>query len=210
MATTPRLDLPVPSGVTVTPGTTLTALSVRAIQPEWKDPYMQHWNLDLQHQFGKEGKTVVTAGYFGSKGTHLIGTYELNEVPPGKALASLCAVGASTTPTAPCQAPGFAFTSTASSAILDQIRPYRGYRSIAIITPQFNSNYNSMQMTVSRRLTSGLSITGNYTWSRTLDSSSPTSSPPTWPRHRAPSTRTGPPPKTTDGSETASCQSGST
>ena len=43
--------------------------------------------------------------------------------------------GASTTPTIPCQNPGAAFTSTANSAILDQIRPFRGYRSIAIITP---------------------------------------------------------------------------
>src|SRR3989440_199401 len=37
-ATTPRLDQPVPSGVTVTAGASLTALSVRALQPNWKDP----------------------------------------------------------------------------------------------------------------------------------------------------------------------------
>lgn len=168
VATTPRLDQPVPSGIVVSPGAALTTLSVRAVQPEWKDPYMQHWSLDLQHQFGKEGKTVVSAGYFGSKGTHLIGTYELNEVPPGKALASLCATGASTTPTIPCQNPGAAFTSTANSAILDQIRPYRGYRSIAIITPQFNSNYHSMQVTAQRRFTGSSQIGLAYTWSRNM------------------------------------------
>jgi hypothetical protein len=167
-ATTPRLDQPVPTGIVVTPGAALTALSVRAIQPEWKDPYMQHWNLDLQHQFGKEGKTVVSAGYFGSKGTHLIGTYELNEVPAGKALVTLCASGASTTPTIPCQNPGAAFTSTANTAILDQIRPYRGYRSIAIITPQFNSNYHSMQISAQRRFTGSSQIGLAYTWARNM------------------------------------------
>jgi hypothetical protein len=167
-ATTPRLDLPVPSGIVVTPGAALTALSVRAIQPEWKDPYMQHWNLDLQHQFGKDGKTVVTAGYFGSKGTHLIGTYELNEVAPGKALSSLCASGASTTPTIPCQNAGAAFTATANSAILDQIRPYRGYRSIAIITPQFNSNYHSLQVSAQRRFTGASQISLAYTLAKNL------------------------------------------
>jgi len=167
-ATTPRLDLPVPSGITVTPATALTALSVRAVQPEWKDPYMQHWSLDLQHEFGKDGKTVMTAGYFGSKGTHLIGTYELNEVPAGKALASLCAVGTSTTPTVPCQNPGAAFTSTANTAILDQIRPYRGYRSIAIITPQFNSNYHSLQISAQRRFTGASQLGLAYTWSKNL------------------------------------------
>jgi hypothetical protein len=129
---------------------------------------MQHWNLDLQHQFGKDGKTVVTAGYFGSKGTHLIGTYELNEVPAGKALATLCAAGASTTPTIPCQNPGAAFTSTANTAILDQIRPYRGYRSIAIITPQFNSNYHSLQVSAQRRFTGSSQVSLAYTWSRNM------------------------------------------
>ncbi len=167
-ATTPRLDQPVPSGITVTPAAALTALSVRAVQPDWKDPYMQHWSLDLQHQFGKSGKTMMTAGYFGSKGTHLIGTYELNEVPAGKALATLCAVGASTTPTVPCQNPGAAFTSTANTAILDQIRPYRGYRSIAIITPQFNSNYHSLQVSGQRRFTGRSQIGLAYTWSKNL------------------------------------------
>jgi hypothetical protein len=167
-ATTPRLDLPVPTGIVVSPAAALTALSVRAVQPEWKDPYMQHWNLDLQHQFGKDGKTVVTAGYFGSKGTHLIGTYELNEVPAGKALATLCAAGASTTPTIPCQNPGAAFTSTANTAILDQIRPYRGYRSIAIITPQFNSNYHSLQVSAQRRFTGSSQVSLAYTWSRNM------------------------------------------
>jgi hypothetical protein len=167
-ATTPRLDRPVPSGIAVTPAAALTALSIRAVQPDWKDPYMQHWSLDLQHQFGKDGKTMMSAGYFGSKGTHLIGTYELNEVPAGKALTTLCATGASTTPTVPCQNPGAAFTSTANTAILDQIRPYRGYRSIAIITPQFNSNYNSLQISAQRRFTGASQIGLAYTWSKNL------------------------------------------
>jgi hypothetical protein len=164
----PTLSQPVPTGTTVTAAAALTVLTVRAVQPEWKDPYMQHWNLDLQHQFGRGGKTVVTAGYFGSKGTHLIGGYELNEIPPGKATTTLCAVGASTTPTVLCQAPGSGFASSAAEVLLDQIRPYRGYRSITIITPQFNSNYNSLQVSASRRFTGASQITLAYTWAKNL------------------------------------------
>ena len=163
-----QLDQPVPTGVVVTAAASLTALSVRAIDPHWKDPYMQQWSLDVQHQFGKEGKTLVDIGYFGSKGTHLIGAYELNEVPPGQALTRLCAVGASTTPTVACQAPGFAFTSTANSAILDQIRPYRGYRSINIVTPQFNSNYHSLQVSAVQRFTGASQVQLAYTWAKNL------------------------------------------
>lgn len=163
-----RLDQPVPTGVLVTPGAALTALSIRAIEPEWKDPYMQQWSFDVQHQFGKTGKTLLDIGYFGSKGTHLIGTFELNEVPAGKALTTLCATGTSTTPTVACQNPGAAFTSTANSAILDQIRPYRGYRSIAIITPQFNSNYHSLQLSAIQRFSGKSQVQLAYTWAKNL------------------------------------------
>ncbi|MEP6570625.1 MAG: carboxypeptidase regulatory-like domain-containing protein [Acidobacteriota bacterium] len=163
-----RLDQPVPTGVVVTAAASLTALSVRAIDPHWKDPYMQQWSLDVQHQFGTNGKTLLDVGYFGSKGTHLIGAYELNEVAPGKALNTLCAVGTSTTPTVACQAPGFAFTSTGNSAILDQIRPYRGYRSINLITPQFNSNYHSLQVSAVQRFTGASQVQLAYTWAKNL------------------------------------------
>ena len=173
IATTPRLDQPVPSGVTVTAGAVATALSVRAMEADWKDPYMQHWSLEGQHML--DDKTMLSVGYFGSKGTHLIGAYELNEVPPGLALTRQCASGTQTlqTPGAtlvPCQAPGsyFGGTGGANSAILDQIRPYRGYRSITMITPQFNSNYHSLQVMGQRRFTGASQVNVAYTWAKNL------------------------------------------
>src|SRR6185436_12623344 len=154
-AVTPRLDQPVPTGVPVVVGVSNTPLSIRALQPNWKDPYMQHWSLEWQQQYGTN--TMLSVGYFGSKGTHLIGAYELNELPPGFALNARCATGGNTlqTPgvtTVACQAPGTYFGGTGgqSSNILDQIRPFRGYRSINMITPQFNSNYNSLQALAQR------------------------------------------------------------
>lgn len=175
VATTPRLDQPVPTGVPVTPGSSVAALSVRALQPAWKDPYMQHWSFEVQQSFGDTGKTLLSVGYFGSKGTHLIGAFELDELPPGVALNSRCATGANTlqTPgvaTVPCQAPGtyFGGTGGVSSNILDQIRPYRGYRSINMITPQFNSNYNSLQVLAQRRFTGASQVNVAYTWSKNL------------------------------------------
>jgi hypothetical protein len=175
VATTPRLDQPIPSGVTVTAAASLTALSVRALQTNWKDPYMQHWSFEVQHQFGSTGKTLLSVGYYGSKGTHLIGAYELDEIAPGVALGSRCATGTNTLQTAgvvtvPCQTAGtyFGGTGGVASAILDQIRPYRGYRSINIITPQFNSNYNSLQVLAQRRFSGSSQINVAYTWAKNL------------------------------------------
>jgi hypothetical protein len=158
---------PVPAGQSCPPGSAAVAApSLRAVQPQWKDPYMQQWSFQIQHMFGS--KTMIDVGYFGSKGTHLIGAYELEEIPPGRAINTLCAVGASTTPTTACQVAGTAFTSSASEAILDQIRPLRGYRSITMITPQFNSNYHSMQALFSRRFTGASQVNVAYTWAKNL------------------------------------------
>jgi hypothetical protein len=175
VATTPRLDQPVPTGVPVTAGSSVAALSVRALQANWKDPYMQHWSFEVQHEFGKKGTTLLSVGYYGSKGTHLIGAYELDEIAPGVALRSQCASGANTLQTAgvvtvPCQVAGTYFGGTLgiASAILDQIRPYRGYRSINIVTPQFNSNYNSLQVLAQKRFSGSSQVNVAYTWAKNL------------------------------------------
>jgi hypothetical protein len=72
--------------------------------------------------------------------------------------------------TAPCQVAGTYFGGTLgiASAILDQIRPYRGYRSIAMITPQFNSNYNSLQVLAQKRFSGSSQLNVAYTWSKNL------------------------------------------
>jgi hypothetical protein len=166
-----RLDQPLPAGQTPAAAASTAALSVRALQTDWNDPYMQHWSFDIQQQFG--AKTIVTAGYFGSKGTHLIGAFELNELPPGTAFTSQCATGANTlqTPgvvTSVCLPVGNAFLSSAATNIIDQIRPYRGYRSINVVQPRYNSNYHSMQITAARRFSGASQINGAYTWSKNL------------------------------------------
>ncbi|QYO67482.1 TonB-dependent receptor [Leptolyngbya sp. 7M] len=159
-----RLDNPVPNGCAVI--ATNTVASVRAVQDDWMTPYMQHWSFDIQRQLMR--RTFLSVGYYGSKGTHLIGGYGANSLRPGQALNSLCAQGASTTPTVPCQNPGQAFLSTADSLILDQIRPYRGYRSVTIIEPRYNSNYHSMQVSAQHRLSGSSQINLAYTWGKNL------------------------------------------
>ncbi|HSL54849.1 MAG TPA: TonB-dependent receptor [Pyrinomonadaceae bacterium] len=165
-----RLDQPLPPGSPITLVAAATAPNLRGIQADWTDPYMQHWSLDVQRQL--DSNTVVTFGYFGSKGTHLIGAFELNELPPGFAIsrgATGCAVGASTTPTAPCQVAGQAFgVAGLSSNILDQIRPFRGYRSLTIIQPRFNSSYHSLQVFAQRRFAGKSQASLAYTWSKNL------------------------------------------
>lgn len=184
-----RLDAPVTA-------TGAAGVSLRAVQTDWNTPYMQHWSLDLQHQL--DSKTLFTVGYFGSKGTHLIGLTELNSIPPGVARNSQCAPGTTYYAQTPaptlvtCQPQGYVFRNAGSSTvivpenpnvqpvtgvqstdilILDQIRPYRGYRSIAIVQPRYNSNYHSLQVSAQRRFTGASQANLAYTWSKNLTDS---------------------------------------
>lgn len=188
-ASNTRLDNPAQNAVA---SVLLGSPSLRAVQSDWHTPYMQHWSFDWQQQV--TSRTVVTAGYYGSKGTNLQGLTELNSLPPGRALASQCAPGnnyfgqaAAFTPVA-CQQPGYAFRNSATTAaqgntnvvgttafvdnlILDQLRPYRGYRSIAMVQPRYDSNYHSMQLSAQQRFAGGSQVNAFYTWSKNLTTS---------------------------------------
>lgn len=162
------MDNPVPASAGVVATATAPVIS-RSIQTDFDTPYMQHWSLDVQRQIGKS--TVVTLGYYGSKGTHLIGFTEYNDLALGKALNSQCATGAQTlqTPgvtTVACMVAGTAFTAT--PAILDQIRPFRGYRSLNIMETRYNSNYHSMQLFAQHRFSTDSQLNIAYTWSKNL------------------------------------------
>ncbi|MER3427261.1 MAG: adenylyl cyclase [Pyrinomonas sp.] len=155
-----RLDNPTAG----TPFVSSAALTVRAVQPNWKTPYYQHWSLDVQHQLFS--RTLFTIGYYGSKGTHLPGIVDINLLPPGFALRQQCRDASGNT--VPCQSPGQIFTSSAQELILDQIRPYRGYRAINMIQTRFNSNYNSMQFFLQQRFRGNSQVNLAYTWSKNL------------------------------------------
>ncbi len=168
------------------PASALTVAGIqglRAIQSDWHTPYMQHWSLDVQQQLTRS--TILTVGYYGSKGTHLIGLTELNDLPAGKALNSTCAPGANyfgqtPAPTlVPCQPAGYAFRNTNAATgnpngastdtlILDQLRPYRGFRSIAIVQPRYDSNYHSLQVSAQHRFSGVSQISLAYTWAKNL------------------------------------------
>jgi hypothetical protein len=157
-----RIALDQPFGTNPVAG--LAAISVRGEDTDWKTPYMQHWSLDVQQQLSS--KTVIDIGYYGSKGTNLIGVVDINLIPPGDAAQRLCATGTSVVPTVACQTPNVPFT--AASLRLDQIRPYRGYRAISMIKPMFNSNYHSLQIAAQHRFSGASQVNLAYTWSKNL------------------------------------------
>ncbi len=167
--TTNLLNVNLSQNFATNPLATLGVIAVRGEDTDWKTPYMQHWSLDVQHQFFKN--TLVDVGYYGSKGTNLIGIVDINLLKPGYAISlgsTGCAVGASTTPTTFCQAPNTALT---NSTILQQIRPFRGYSAVNMILPAFDSNYHSLQVAVTQRLSGASQLNIAYTFAKNLTNS---------------------------------------
>lgn len=70
------LENPFPVDGAYTPPASLSVLS-----PDIVGTYLQHWSLEIERTFGTLG--TVGIAYAGSKGTHLIHSFDLNQPVPG-------------------------------------------------------------------------------------------------------------------------------
>ena len=130
--------------------------SAQAIQRDLRTPYMQHWNLNVQQQLGRN--RVLEVGYVGSKGTKLLSARDLNQPQP------------SALP------PGLPFVP----------RPVPQFDEINTIESRANSNYHSLQARLQQRLSAGLAMLASYTWSKSIDDASnffPSAGDPNYPQN---------------------------
>jgi hypothetical protein len=109
--------------------------------PTFKVPSYQAYNLSVQHELVQN--TVLEVGYVGTRGNHLLGDIDLNQPTVAARLAN---------------------PNTDANALVN----YPGFGSIRSRNPIFTSNYNSLQISLNRRFTNGLSVGAAYTWSRLL------------------------------------------
>lgn len=118
-------------------------------------PYSQQWSFDGQRRLG--AGIVLDVAYVGSKGTHLLGIVDINEAPPGLALANgLHAAGTATV-----------FTST-DQAHINAVRPYQGFGPIEALETGFDSDYNSLQLQTRKNFGAAGLLGASYTYSKTI------------------------------------------
>src|ERR1022692_3887894 len=110
--------------------------------PVFKVPSYQDFNISVQHELMQN--TVLEVGYVGTRGTHLLGDVDLNQ---------------------PTQAARLANPDSDANALV----PFPGFGSIRSRNPIFTSNYNSLQISLNRRFTNGLTLGAAYTWSKLLN-----------------------------------------
>jgi hypothetical protein len=104
-----------------------------------RTPTIYNWNLMLERQL--RGGWVVRAGYVASHTSHLMESIELNP----------------------------AIYTPGSTRTTDQRRALPQYGSISQVGQDVNSSFHSLQLTAQKRMTRGLSVLANYTWSKSLD-----------------------------------------
>jgi len=125
-------------------------------------PLVRQYNVNLQYQFARQW--VLEVGYVGSSGINLLDEYHNNNTP---GLAS---------PSNPING----VTTNTIENILYRV-PYLGYQSVGVRGTGFDgkSNYNSLQATVRKQLSHGLTMQAAYTWSKALTDLSNISANPT-------------------------------
>ena len=112
-------------------------------EPFGKYPALHQWNFNVQQAFGPS--TVLQLAYLGARGTHIpiAGTFNINQLP------DMAVVGAG--PATQAQ------------------RPYPLFQNVVATAPFIgDTNYNSAQVTVTKRFQSGGTLLGNYSWSKFL------------------------------------------
>ncbi len=136
---------------TTTGPTCTSGLSVPFLNQDIHTPLVRQYNLNVQYEFLP--RWVLELGYVGSSGINLL-DYNHNVNTAYIASASNPVNGITTT--------------TAANATFRV--PYVGYNPTGLQATAFDgiSNYNSLQVTVRKQLSHGVSFQGAYTWSKSM------------------------------------------
>jgi hypothetical protein len=127
----------------------------------FKLPAIYSWNLTLERQLGTDW--LLRIAYIGNKGTHLYGSGDQEE---GLYQANPAIY-------IPGNNPDGTPISTVANEQQRRINP--NYAFVNQIDSNVNSNYNGLQVTTQKRLSQGLTLLANYTWSKELDDFAPLS-----------------------------------
>ena len=141
---------PTTTFTTAKPDAAAAGLAPSSNDPFFNAAYVQSWNVNIQREL-KSG-FAVTAGYFGSKGSHLRLTRNLN--------------------------PFIAGTSTRIIPTLSSSSPLLPGTTLGNITFREgtgNSSYNALWLTANKRLSNGLQFDASYTFSKSIDYNSQSS-----------------------------------
>jgi hypothetical protein len=129
-------------------------VTLTGIRSKMPTPRITSFNVGIQREILRG--TILHVNYVGTLGDNLTRVVNINQLHAGARQAN-------------------------PTANFNSLRPYLGYAAINITENADTSNYHSLQVSLTRRLQSGLEFGANYTFSRAIDSSGGVGSSPTSP-----------------------------
>jgi hypothetical protein len=148
----------VPSGAKLVPG---------GVQPDMQTPTVMSWSFRVQQQI--TANTALTVGYVGNHGYHELVGVDANEPFPVVCPNPQCpttypgtfpaGIAGTPVPAGTYYVP----TSTKANPVINNTWTYFS---------EGDSSYNALQVDLNHRFSSGFSIRGVYTWSKTIDDGS--------------------------------------
>lgn len=145
-------------------------------------PYVQQYNLSVQHQFG--ANDLLSVAYVGSLGRKLARNRTISQVPMNLGTVNIPALantpgtdktGLGLNPT--CDAAG---NCNAQALMINQVepstffQPFAGYNNMQQKENTAVSSYNSLQVNYRHSFSHGLTLQTTYTWSHAIDNSTST------------------------------------
>ncbi|HEY3823710.1 MAG TPA: carboxypeptidase regulatory-like domain-containing protein [Bryobacteraceae bacterium] len=164
--------LPVTPGVLPPPScgpgvpTPCTTFAPQGVQPNAKTPTVEEWNLRIEQELSHD--LVLRIAYVGSHGYHGLLNVDPNSIPAQVCASATCTSGGNGTTkgTVPQGALYIPVQAT---------RPNQYLGAGFFWYTEGNSSYNALQIDLTKRLSKGLEVRGNFTWSKNLDlNSAPT------------------------------------
>ena len=135
-----------PTGATLACGGGAPACNIITVDPNLKTPYVVNWDLNVQHTFGSNLSLEV--GYVANHGARLTNFIDINQLEPVTGVRP------------------YAARLDASG------NPMSYLKYINRTVNDGRSNYNSLQTTLTKRLSYGLNFTAGYTYGHGLDNGS--------------------------------------
>ncbi len=146
-------------------------------KPRW--PYVQQWNLNIQHELPQH--IVASVAYVGSKGTHLGRQYDINQIAPvllsqnpykaGEAIGPDDCANMTTPSGVPVTGQAAINLGIACGNDPNPYRPYQGFGGMDFLQFGASSSYNSLQISAARTI-APLTLSLAYTYSHSIDDSS--------------------------------------
>jgi hypothetical protein len=158
-------------------GTNAAPCDIMGVDPNLRSPLVINYNLSVTHSFGPN--LSVEIGYVGNKGERLLNFRDINQAPVGAAyclnsltvsqLAEACKGGPGVVTLNSAGQPENGLATQEARPLYSKF-PYLGFINFA--SNLAHSRYDGLQLSVTKRMSHGLSFNAGYTYAHGLDNGS--------------------------------------